>query len=212
MSRGNHITGGTINVNPNSTLYIDRRIVNSTITLTGTGDTADKEALRMENNGNGQSFVSGPVIVNGLATFGSDGGGWQAISGNISGGTLLRTNNSASSFLLSGSNSFAALTITAGPVILGSSNALGVRQNPLVAFSGASSKEVLDLNGYNATVGGLEPPPATGTTIVRNQSPTAYIGGFTNNSPATLTVANTVADTYAGTLSNGTAALVRRSR
>ncbi len=143
----------------------------------------------------------------GSATIGSANANPDIISGNVSGGTLVRIASGGTIF--AGSNSFAGLAIGGGEYVLGSSAALPAASPVPLAFvqyitTGAGNVRALDLNGYNATISDLSSSITSGTAYLRNQTWYANGAGFGNNVPATLTISNAANDTFGGIITNGT--------
>ncbi len=102
---------------------------------------------------------------------------------------------------LNGNNSFTGgLTINNGTVQVGNAGALNSTTPQAVTFglnagSTGNNTATLQLSGFNVTIGGLNSDASSpGAAAVENA----------NVTPATLTVSNTAANTYAGVLRDGT--------
>jgi autotransporter-associated beta strand protein len=99
-------------------------------------------------------------------------------------------------FALSGSNTYSGPTSVTNGATLQAGSTGGFSPNSNVTLDGNTSAK-LDLNGFNSTVhallGGGSPTPGI-AALVTNSSSTA---------DATLTVANSAPDTYAGNLADG---------
>ncbi|MCX6839395.1 MAG: autotransporter-associated beta strand repeat-containing protein, partial [Verrucomicrobia bacterium] len=115
------------------------------------------------------------------------------IKGNISGVGGL-TKQSSDTVILSGTNTYAGSTNVAnGTLRLGSANALPTGNNVTT-----SARGVLDLGGFNASIGNLTSSLITGTAFSSN-------GGFITNSATvmkTLTVTPTADSSYSGVVQN----------
>ena len=118
------------------------------------------------------------------------------IKGNISGVGGL-TKQSADTVILSGTNTYSGSTnIANGTLRLGSANALPSGNNVTT-----SSRGVLDLGGYNASIGNLNTPVNTGAVFASSQ-------GFITNSATemrALTVTPTATSSYGGVIQNNVA-------
>ncbi|MGQ0761487.1 MAG: autotransporter-associated beta strand repeat-containing protein [Acidobacteriota bacterium] len=146
----------------------------------------------------GDSVTPGTTSAGIALTLQGANTGANAISGTISNGSagaglaLIKDGNGT--WTLSGANTFSGgITIHAGTLKAGSNTALGSPTNNTVAFGSASTGE-LQLNGFNATVIGLNTNANVGSPIVENGA--AGTATFTDNTNA--------ADNFGGVLQNGT--------
>ena len=128
-------------------------------------------------------------------TFNGSGAGGVTLGGVLAngGGTLALVFNQAGTTQLNAPNTFTGgVTINSGTVQLGNSGALNSTTPNSVTFGGGSTGD-LQLNGNSVTVPGLFTNPSVGTPVVENAAATR-----------TLTVNNTVADTFRRVLQDGT--------
>jgi autotransporter-associated beta strand protein len=118
--------------------------------LSGTGNSDNLGALRLDGNISGAPTEFGPVTLLGSATIGNQSAFAGTISGNIgeSGGSFSLTKVGTGEIVLSGSNSYSGGTVvSAGSLQLGSATAL--------PFGAATVNGTLDLGGYSASVTSL---------------------------------------------------------
>lgn len=140
------------------------------------------------NNSSGIFTASGGVNLQANALT-IDGAATTTIGYTVSGAGGLIKNGSAA-LRLNASNTFTGgLTIHAGPVILSNAGALNSATPNAISFD-AGSIGALTLNGNSVTVSALTTNATVGSPFVENKSAT----------PATLTVNNSINDTFAGVL------------
>lgn len=145
----------------------------------------------LNQNNTGAVVISNDILISNPLTIGGSGSGLLTLNGVISGGAL--TMGGAGTVILGGNNTFTGgLTINSGVVQLNNAGALNSGTPQAVTF-GASSTGTLRLNGNSITISGLSTNATPGTTIVENASVTS----------AVLTVSNAVANTFAGTIQDG---------
>jgi T5SS/PEP-CTERM-associated repeat protein/autotransporter-associated beta strand protein len=165
------------------------------------------------NPGAGPGTISSPISVAAAQTWINNSSNPFAILGNITSGANTPTfagtggteiygvlsgsgglvKNGAGTLNLINSNTFTGgVTINAGTLRLFNSGALNSTTPNSLAF-GAGSTGAFNLNGNNVTLGGLSSNATAGTPVVQNDSGDA----------ATLTVNNSITNTYAGVLQNG---------
>jgi autotransporter-associated beta strand protein len=175
------------------------------------------------NFGGSVSLAGGSVLtVSGILTSGSGatsaiggGGAGGGIQAGSNGELVVRTDQAGSSFsintpilangvtpltksgagtpALNSNNRFNGLvTIDAGTLAVVKSCALNSSSPNAVAFGGGSTG-TLSLNGFNITLSGLSTNSLVGSPVVQNNGPVS----------ATLTVANSVPNVYAGALQDG---------
>lgn len=140
--------------------------------------------------------LSGPITV----TAGVSGGGHLltdatstlTISGAITSASTAIVQR-VGNVVLSGGGSYSSYQIT-GLTKIGANNGMATNATPSIGVSAAGT---LDLNGFNQTVAGLQKNNVT------------YAAAVTNNgaAPSVLTVNNAAANTYDGTVANGTSAI-----
>ena len=184
------------------------KVGTGTLTLTGAntysgGTSFNKGILAVMNDsnlGNGALTFNGGTlealagitstktisIAGGGGTFLADTGTSSILSGSIT-GTASLTKDGPGTLTLSGSNTYGLATaVVSGILKAGSSTALS-------ANSAFSITSVLDLNGFNNSVGSL-----TGTGTVLNNGETDAALAVGNNNASTI---------FSGVLQNGTSAL-----
>jgi fibronectin-binding autotransporter adhesin len=159
------------------------------ITLNGGG---------IQSNGNiNFSSNRGLTLGAGGGTFNAVGTDQITLTNGVTGSGAL-TKTGSGDLNIDGANTFTGgVVINEGRVRLGNAEALNASSPNSVTFgASAASTAVLELNGNNITVSGLNTNATPGTPVVENA----------NGTSATLTVNNGTANTYAGTLQDGTGA------
>jgi len=142
--------------------------------------------------GTDSATVSGPITINAAP---SNGGHFLATTGvlNITGAITSASANviqRSGTVVYSGSgSSFATFTQT-GTTKLGATNGLATNASVLIGNSGPGT---LDLNAFNQTLAGVTKPTGNAATITNTAA-----------TPSTLTLNNSGAVTYAGTIIDGT--------
>jgi len=207
LQLGNGGTSGSItgNVTDNGTLAFDRsdavtfggvisgtgsmvQLGSSTLTLTGnntySGSTTISAGTLQLGNGGTSGSITGNVSDNGVLAFDrSDSVTFAGVIAGAGGVTQIGTGTT----ILTGSNTYSGGTIiTAGTLEAGSASALS--QN-----SEFTVNSILDLHGFNSTIGSL-----SGTGAVLNNGATAAALAVGNNNAST---------TFSGVLQDGTSAL-----
>ena len=121
--------------------------------------------------------VSGSAVNFGIGLINNASAGQTiSISNNISGATLSQAG--ASTLMLTGTNSFANTTISAGSIVLSGSGSLG---NSLVTLGTTGTIATLDISGTSAgaTIQGLE-GNSSGVVTLGNQTLTSSNGSAAN--------------------------------
>ncbi|MBU6327381.1 MAG: autotransporter-associated beta strand repeat-containing protein, partial [Verrucomicrobia bacterium] len=182
----------TIDITADRTVSLDtvRTIGNLSFGDTNTGTAG---GWILNNNGNPANILTlagTPVItVNALAA------GKDANISAVLTGTSGLTKSGAGTLTLSAANTYTgSTTVNAGILKAGTSTAFGTAANASIAFGPATTGKV-QLNNFDMTVVGLNSNTSVGTPIVENGGANAK----------TLTINNTVANTYAGIFQKGAA-------
>ncbi len=190
--------GATVNINSGSTLYMvsGTTISGTTFNLTGTGNTENLGALRLEGN-----TIGATSTVNLLSNT-TIGGNitYSAIMGTITGNGFGFTKVASNTFFLSGANTFTGTTsVSAG--LLNLSNPLALQYSTLAANSAFTNSGIIfssTVSGNAFTLGGLT---GSGNLALQNDAPTpAAINLLVGN--------NGLSTTYSGVLS-GSGSLVK---
>ncbi|WP_461784644.1 beta strand repeat-containing protein [Prosthecobacter sp.] len=159
------------------------------------GQNAFTDGPNGTDNGRTQDLTTGvgPDTNNNGELVAAARGAILEIKGNVSGVGGL-TKQSSDTVILSGTNTYGGATNVAnGTLRLGSANALPTGNNVTT-----SARGVLDLGGFNASIGNLTSSLITGTAFSSN-------GGFITNSATvmkTLTVTPTADSSYSGVVQN----------
>ena len=141
----NNLNGGTISIASGATLYDSvANIVSGAITVTGTGNSENRGALRLENG----AILSGPITLAGTTVIGS--GSTGILSGVISDGSgtygLTSAGTGGGTIILTGANTFKGpVAIPAGIFQVNSLNS--------VVSGGASSGLGAPTTVINGTIG-----------------------------------------------------------
>ena len=157
--------------------------------MTGSGN-----ALNVAT-GAGNHTIAVPLVLNSSQTWNIAGGVTLTVSGAISGtGALSMATGSGTLILSNSGNSYSgATTISAGTLKAGVANALPTGTTLTVYGNGAK----FDLNGYSQQVAGLSDNGVSTGTVTDS-------GGT-----AILTIANSGANTFSGTISGTNLSLVK---
>lgn len=213
-------SAGTVLTGNNAVLALLNNLgtINEPLTLTGISGTSRSE-LR---NTAGTTNWAGPITLagsNGNIDISGNGGaltisgnvtdtttnsttlwrgnGNSTLSGNLIGGSFIKTDDGT--WTLSGSgNTFGTLNIGRGTVRMGAENTLPATARVIVSHNG-SNIETLDLNGFSQTVASIE---------VNSGAPQFTNQIIKSTTPATLTVNGSASTTYHGTI-EGSVSLVR---
>ena len=198
-----NINGGILEVQNASAFGLSSAITVTNSTLQIDGVTLAALSMNLKNNGtvrmNGAGTLNGVILGNDVGssmtlatTSASDVSTVSAISGGALDGVVHIAGPGTVAFssddLLATNGTW---SFDGGTGQLGSANSLGATPKNL-AF-GASSTGVLKLNGNSIVALSLASNPTAGTPSVQN----------INANPATLTVSNSTANTFAGTLADG---------
>ena len=136
---------------------------------------------------------TGGTTLTGNATIGVTQSSGELQLNNAISGNFALTKVGSGTLLLAGNNTFTGgVTINAGTLQVGNPGALNSSSPNSVAFS-SNSSGTLSLNGVSVTVSGLTTSAIVGTPVVQDG----------NAAGATLTVNNSAANTFAGTLQDG---------
>jgi fibronectin-binding autotransporter adhesin len=168
---------------------------NRTIVING-GSLATNDIVTMGNNAaNNTATVASPIQLAADLAIQGNATSTLNLTGIISnpGSPHGLIKNGTSTLILSGANTFTGgVTINDGVVQVG--NAAALTTNVVTFGPGAASTAVLRLGGVSGTAAGVNTDAGSpGSPIIENASTTA----------ATLTVSNTSANTFAGTIQDG---------
>ena len=180
------VTSGTFDTNGRNETF-------ATLKLQGTGI---GNAGALVNSAAAFSAITptGGTTLSGNATIGVTQGTGELQLNNAIGGNFAVTKVGSGTLLLAGNNTFTGgVTINSGTLQVGNPGALNSSSPNSVAFS-SNSSGTLSLNGNSVTVSGLTTSATVGTPVVQD----------VNAASAVLTVNNSVANTFAGTLQDGT--------
>ncbi|MGM0462447.1 MAG: autotransporter-associated beta strand repeat-containing protein, partial [Fibrobacterota bacterium] len=197
----NALGTGNVTVTAGNRLELSGGITVSDITATINGDGTNYRGPLQSYSGS--NTWAGPVVLGETnSRIGALAGSPLTVSGVISDGAaghnLVVRNDQTGSTTLSGINTYGGETrIYAGTLRLGGNNRLPTSSAIRLSLN-STTTGILDLNGYDQEVGGIElfDAGATGSKIINDGA-----------SASTLTVNNTTAYTYEGTLEDGVGAL-----
>jgi autotransporter-associated beta strand protein len=164
----------------------DKLVITNTITGDGLLTKSGSGTLQIGNGSTSGSLPANDVVIS-LGTLAFNRSDDIVIANGFSGGGAI-AQNGPGKLMLSGLNShFGGNVVNAGTLVVADPSALGSSTGPLKINAGA-----LDANGFQLNVGTL-----TGTTNGTISDQSTIPGG------TVLTVNQTTAGTYAGTIQNG---------
>ena len=214
-----NVSAGNLKITSNSALgdtTSGTTVANGASLILGNGVTVTGETLSIAGNGSNSAGAlqadngamatwTGTITLDAAAggRVGAGSGGTLNLTGLIQGaaannGLFVGEIPSAATpgtVIISGTgNTYAGNTsIIRGVLQLGASNALPTTTVVDVSSSAATEDAVFDLHGFNQNVAGIQRSSSTGAGIITNNSAT----------PSTLTITDSAAHTYSGSIRDG---------